>query len=296
MAMTNIVQDQLPFRIIRPQQQSVPFFFNSPHSGRSYPISFLQMSVLDDFDIRLSEDRYVDVIFGSAPQFGAPLMLADFPRAYLDVNRQANELDPHMFNGALPTYMSKTSPRVAAGLGIIPKLVAQGKNIYSGRIAVDEALQRINTIYHPYHACLDYELQQIKSKFGYAILIDCHSMPGHLRFFQGIRQPDFVLGDVYGRSCSSHINQLAAQLLTEMGYYVQCNQPYAGGFITINYGRPLHMLHALQIEINRNLYLDPETLELNSGFDALKKNMSFFIEQLLSLSKDTFMLEQDAAE
>ncbi|WP_246708146.1 N-formylglutamate amidohydrolase [Bartonella sp. HY038] len=287
---------QLPFRIMRPHNQTVPFFFNSPHSGRQYPASFLQMSRLNDFDIRLSEDRYVDLIFGSVPQFGAPLMLADFPRAYLDVNREPFELDHQMFEEALPNFVPKPSPRVLAGLGSVPKIVAQGKNIYAGRISAKAALNRIEHIYQPYHTCLDFELQQIKAQFGYAVLIDCHSMPGQLKFFQGTRQPDFVLGDVYGRSCASQLSRLAAQLLSEMGYYVQCNQPYAGGFITMNYGRPLHMFHALQIEINRDLYLDPETLEPDSGFDALKKNMSFFVEQLVQLSHSAFILQQDAAE
>ena len=296
MAVKDDFDGQSPFKIIRPQTQLVPFLFNSPHSGRHYPSSFLDMSCLNHFDIRLSEDRYVDLIFSSVPQFGAPLMVADFPRSYLDVNREPFELDERMFEGDLPSFIPAPSVRVAAGLGSIPKIVAQGKNIYSGRIPIEHALQRIENIYQPYHACLDCELQNIKTQFGCAVLIDCHSMPGQLRFFQGVRQPDFVLGDVYGRACSPHLSQLAMQLLTEMGYYVQCNQPYAGGFITMNYGRPQHMFHSLQIEMNRDLDLDPKTLELNSGFDALRKNMSFFVEQLLDLSHNIFIPERDAAE
>lgn len=286
----------LPFEVYKPAELRVPFLFNSPHSGRFYPIKFREMSCLNDFDIRLSEDRFVDLLFQDVVPLGAALMTAWFPRAYLDVNREAFELDASMFEDSLPDFVPVPSARVSAGLGSVPRVVAQGKAIYAHKIPVREALERISQIYKPYHIRLAHEIAAIQDIFGYSVLIDCHSMPGQLRYFGGEVQPDIILGDLHGRSCVSALTEKAAELLSAMGYHVAHNQPYAGGYITAHYGRPLKNGHVLQIEINRDLYLDPLTLEPTDNFHRLRQDLACFAQDIMAIPDAYFMLRRDAAE
>jgi len=289
--------DGLPFRIIRPQEERGPYLFNSPHSGRNYPPAFCQMSCLDMFDLRLSEDRFVDFFFAPLVKEGACVMLAEFPRAYLDVNREAFELDAAMFEDRLPNFVPAPTLRVAAGFGCVPRLVAAGKPIYNHKLPSYEALGRIASLYRPYHHCLEAELRALKARYGYAVLIDCHSMPGCGSSFEGKRPaPDIILGDVYGRSCAPILTNHASLVFEEMGYHVVRNQPYAGGYITSHYGRPLQHIHALQIEINRNLYLERETLAVNSRFETVKAHMVEFGRRLMDMAQNIFDQTRDAAE
>jgi len=272
-----------PFEVRVPDRQSVPFVFNSPHSGRIYPGEFLDESRLDPHTIRISEDYYVDELFGAVPGFGAPLLSAQFPRAYLDVNREPYELDPAMLDGPVPHFVNSNSVRVAGGLGTIPRLVAENMEIYRGRIPVETALNRIETFYRPYHDCLRQLLVATHSRFGGCVLVDCHSMPASAQSGTRLR-PDFVIGDRFGTSASESVSRLAIDLLRNLGYTVARNKPYAGGFITEHYGRPRRGLHAIQIEINRGLYVNEQTFRKSAGFEALQADIGRFVGELTRMS------------
>ncbi|SIQ39955.1 N-formylglutamate amidohydrolase [Rhizobium sp. RU20A] len=288
--------DGKPFEVIEPVSQRVPFVFNSPHSGRVYPQSFLDQSRLDGQAIRRSEDHYVDELFGFVPRFGAPLLLAHFPRAFLDVNREPYELDPRMFEGALPPHANTGSVRVAGGLGTVPRLVAENMEIYRSRMPVADALGRIEEIYKPYHACLRRLIARTHVAFGMAILIDCHSMPANIRVAGSSQRPDFIVGDRYGTSAAAELSRVAVGLLEDLGYTVSRNKPYAGGFITEHYGRPVRGLHALQIEINRGLYIDEATLQKKHGFAALASDLQVFVDALAAHVDDAAAYLPLAAE
>lgn len=272
-----------PFEARTAAEQRVPFVFNSPHSGRHYPERFLAMARLDRESIRRSEDCYVDELFGGVVALGAPLLAANFPRAYLDVNREPWELDPRMFVEPVPSFANIRSARVAGGLGTVPKLVGEGLNIYPGRLPIAEALTRIETVYKPYHDALKRLLTHTHARFGYAVLIDCHSMPASIRVGETGMRPDFIIGDRFGASASPALTEAAIGLLISMGYTVAHNKPYAGGFITEHYGRPARNLHALQIEINRGLYMNERTFQRSAGFDALTADLTRFCADLMAI-------------
>lgn len=273
--------DRPAFETIKPRRQTAPFVFNSAHSGRDYPERFLKMTRLDPISIRQSEDAFVDELFERAPHLGAPFLRAHFPRAYLDVNREPYELDPKMFGERLPGKVNSTSPRVSAGLGTIARLVAENKPIYRERLKLDDAAMRVEGIYVPYHATLQKLLTDTANQFGFAILIDCHSMPRLTR--SGDKTPpDIVLGDRYGTTCAPNIVDMAETIFAGAGFKVARNRPYAGGHITRTYGRPLHGIHALQVEISRHLYMNEVTLEKNDGFDMIQQVANQFMNTLLT--------------
>jgi N-formylglutamate amidohydrolase len=274
------------FEVREPARQTIPFVYNSPHSGRRYPESFLADSNLDSMAIRRSADHYVDDLFADAPELGAPLLAAHFPRAYLDVNREPFELDPRMFDGPLPPYANIGSMRVAGGLGTIPRIVAENMDIYRRKLSVEEGLSRIEAIYKPYHACLRRLIAATHARFGIGVLIDCHSMPGNIRLSGSNVKPDFIIGDRYGTSASAELSRAALSFLSEMGFAAVRNKPYAGGFITEHYGRPVRGLHALQIEINRGLYVDEATLAKRPEFDAIAAALSLFMRQMADFVAD----------
>jgi N-formylglutamate amidohydrolase len=284
------------FEVRSPADQRVPFIFNSPHSGRHYPDRFLSMARLDREAIRRSEDCYVDELFGGAVALGAPLLAANFPRAYLDVNREPWELDPRMFAEPVPSFANIRSPRVAGGLGTVPKLVGEGLDIYPGRLPLAEAVARIELIYKPYHEQLKRLVTRTHARFGFAILVDCHSMPASIRVGETGVRPDFIIGDRFGASASAVLTETAIGLLVAMGYTVAHNKPYAGGFITEHYGRPARALHALQIEVNRGLYMNERTLQKSAGFDALADDLARFMADLMSIPEHHFYGVPLAAE
>lgn len=283
------------FKVVEPAQ-TAPFVFNSPHSGSHYPERFLSMSRLDATAIRRSEDCYVDELFAPAPSLGAPLLSANFPRAYLDVNREPWELDPRMFREPLPPFANIRSPRVAGGLGTVPRLVGEGMEIYKSRIALDEAMSRIDGIYRPYHACLADLLGRTRGRFGYAILVDCHSMPANIRTGEMGLRPDFIIGDRFGASASPALVERAIRILASKGYTVAHNKPYAGGFITEHYGRPAEQLHAMQIEINRGLYMNEKDLTRTEGFARLADDLRSFMVELMDIPAQHFIVPPLAAE
>ncbi|MBY5758634.1 N-formylglutamate amidohydrolase [Rhizobium leguminosarum bv. viciae 248] len=268
------------FEVHEPVSQTIPFVYNSPHSGRIYPPEFIAQSRLEGIAIRRSEDHYVDELFGSAVALGAPLLAANFPRAYLDVNREPYELDPRMFDGLLPPYANVNSLRVAGGLGTIPRIVAENMEIYARRLPVQEGLDRVEAVYKPYHAALRRLIARTHVQFGFGVLIDCHSMPGNVRVAGSTSRPDFIIGDRYGTSASAELSRAAIAILEEMGFAAIRNKPYAGGFITEHYGRPSRGLHALQIEVNRAIYVDELTLEKRDDFAAVADAVADFMQQM----------------
>jgi N-formylglutamate amidohydrolase len=266
--------EALAFEVLEPEELSSPLVFSSPHSGDVYPADFLASSRLDVASLRRSEDAHVHALFALAPAAGAPLIKAHFPRAYLDLNREPYELDPRMFEDALPEFANTRSLRVAAGLGTIPRVVADAREIYSARLRVGEALRRIDGLHKPYHAALRALMDRAQRRFGVALLVDCHSMPSNVAKESQTprgdkRKPDFVLGDRFGASCSVDIVETIETRLRQWGYHVQRNRPYAGGYITEHYGKPGAGAHAVQIEIARNLYMDEGDLRRNDEFDLI---------------------------
>ena len=274
--------DKPAFETVRPRRLTAPLVFNSAHSGRDYPERFLKMTRLDHLSIRQSEDAFVDELFGRAPHLGTPLLRAHFPRAYLDVNREPWELDPAMFAEPLSGRYNTTSPRVAAGLGTLARVVAENKPIYRERLTLADARMRIEGIYQPYHTTLQRLLSEAIAAFGVAVLIDCHSMP-HLSRSGDRPAPDIVLGDRYGTTCATAIIDLAETVFAGAGFRVARNRPYAGGFATRTYGRPQHGVHALQIEVSRHLYMSEVTLEKHDGFEAMRQLIERVVTALIGL-------------
>jgi N-formylglutamate amidohydrolase len=271
------------FEIIRPVRQTTPLVLASPHSGASYPADFLEMAKLDRATLRLSEDCYVDELFAAGPNCGAPLLKALFPRVYVDANREAFELDPVMFEDRLPDAAITDSPRVAAGLGSIPRLAANDREIYGRKLRFAEAEQRIARCYRPYHQALSALMQETRERFGGCLLLDCHSMPsvgGQGERDLGRSRVDFVLGDCFGASCADAVTAAAETHLRKEGANVRRNNPYSGGYVTQHYGRPTEGIHVLQIEINRSIYMDEQTLERLPQFQETRQRLERLIAML----------------
>jgi len=269
-----------------PAEQTIPFVYCSPHSGTDYNEAFRRASRLDFTTLRKSEDSHVDALFGAAPTRGAPLLCALFPRAYVDPNREPYELDQTMFEDRLPDFVNTASPRVAAGLGTIAKVVCNGAEIYRRKLRFSEALTRIDTYYRPYHAALQQLLDETRRRFGVAVLVDCHSMPsigGPMDKDPGARRVDFVLGDAFGAACHPALTLAAESKLRSHGYAVHRNMPYAGGYTTRHYGSPARGQHALQIEINRALYMDEDTYARRPQFAVVEAHLGELIAHLSTL-------------
>ncbi len=262
-----------------PAVQTMPVVFSSPHSGRAYSADFMATARLDEATLRRSEDSYVDEMFAAAPLHGAPLIAATFPRAYCDVNREAWELDPAMFEDALPPWVNTTSARVGAGLGTIARVVADGEAIYGIRLRFADAQARVRACWQPYHDTLAALLAATLDRFGVCLLVDCHSMPSSAT--AGRRPaPEIVLGDVHGTACAPSITRAMDQFFGQRGYLTRRNDPYAGGYVTRHYGRPSRRVHAIQIEVARSLYMNETTLERRAGLARLKADATDLMDEL----------------
>jgi N-formylglutamate amidohydrolase len=272
--------------VIKPTRQSVPLVFASPHSGEDYPPEFVATSRLEPLLLRRSEDAFVDRIFAAAPRHGAPLLRAHFPRVYVDPNREPFELDASMFQAPLPAYVNARSPRVAAGLGTIARVVANGEEIYREKLDFDEARERIEAHYFPYHRTLQKLLDATFVRFGCYLLVDCHSMPsvgGPMDADPGLKRLDIVLGDCHGTACAPDVIDLAERTLRSQGLTVKRNVPYAGGFTTRHYACPRQGRHALQIEVNRALYMDEHRILPLPGLDRMTQIMTDLIAALAAI-------------
>ncbi|MEE9545445.1 MAG: N-formylglutamate amidohydrolase [Rhodospirillales bacterium] len=280
-----------PYAILAPDRQTLPLVFASPHSGRDYTDEFLAQSRLDISELRRSEDAFVDELFAAAPELGAPMLKALFPRAYIDPNRQPWELDREMFSDYLPVLffdIIESSPHLAVGLGCIPRIITSGERIYRGQIRFEEAKRRMETYYIPYHHALKGLLEKTQEQFGGCLLIDCHSMPsigGPMDKDSGDKRVDMVLGDCHGAACLPGITAAAETALAEMGFVVTRNSPYSGGYTTRHYGKIANRVHALQIEINRALYMDELAFQRGPGLPALKQRIGGLIEALAAAAR-----------
>ena len=282
------------FDIHTPDAHTVPLVFASPHSGNNYPPDFVAGARLDPVALRRSEDGFVDDLFAAAPKYGAPLLRALFPRAFIDVNREPFELDQGMFSDRLPNYVNTESNRVAAGLGTIAKVVSNGHDIYPGKLTFAEATERINSYYWPYHKALETLIGETRSKFGYCVVIDCHSMPsigGPLDPDTGYGRADFIIGDCFGSTCAPYITDAIERTISGFGYAVARNKPFAGGFTTRHYGRPRDRVHTVQIEINRALYMDEMSIRKNDNFDQIAAQMTDVISTLAQLTAQDLAAE-----
>ena len=272
----------------------MPLVFASPHSGRDYPADFVAGARLDPVSLRRSEDGFVDDLFAAAPEFGAPLLRATFPRAFIDANREPFELDQRMFSDKLPGYVNTDSSRVAAGLGTIARVVSSGQDIYPRKLTFSEAAERIHAYYRPYHKALETLIHETRERFGYAVVVDCHSMPsigGPLDPDIGRGRADFVVGDCFGSTCAPYITDEIECTIAGFGYAVARNKPFAGGFTTRHYGRPRDGVHTVQIEINRALYMNEVQIEKNAGFDRVAEQMTDVIVALAQLTAQDLAAE-----
>jgi N-formylglutamate amidohydrolase len=285
-----------PFEIVEPATWRAPIIFNSPHSGSLYPQDFVAASRIDLAALRRSEDSFMDELIVDLSQRGFPVVRVNFPRSYVDVNREPYELDPRMFTGRLPSFANTRSMRVAGGLGTIPRVVGDGQEIYRERLSVDDALARIEALYKPYHRALRRLINKAHQNFGTVVVVDCHSMPSIGVSRDEPRRPDVVIGDRYGTSCAPLIPDMVEETMRALGYSVGRNKPYAGGFITEHYGNPASGLHAVQLELNRAIYMDERRRERSPGFAQVAADFAILADALAAVPLDSLGPFQAAAE
>jgi N-formylglutamate amidohydrolase len=269
------------YRLLRPARPAGSVLFASPHSGCEYPQAFLDQALLDPAAIRSSEDAFVDRLFDCAPRLGAPLLVARAPRAYIDLNRAADELDPAVIDGITRV---PHNPRVSSGLGVIPRVVAGGRAIYRGKLPLTEAHDRIRRFWHPYHQTLSALITETRAVFGEAILIDCHSMPheaieAHTR--PGQPRPEVVLGDRYGVAAGREVMDRIEAAFATAGLRVGRNAPFAGAYVAQAYGRPSRGVHVIQVEIDRSLYMDESRIEPLAGFATFRGLIAGIVAELV---------------
>jgi len=276
---------KVAYEVVHPDRRTSCVVFASPHSGRDYPWTFLRKTVLDEMTIRSSEDAFVDQLFASAPQMGAPLLKAGAPRAYIDLNRSAEELDPALIEGV---RRQGHNPRIASGLGVIPRVVANGRAIYRGKLSMIEAERRIELYWQPYHNMLQKLLDGAHQQHGQAVLIDCHSMPheamdGVAR--TGMPRPDVVLGDRFGAAAGSDVIDHVEAAFAAAGFTVVRNAPFAGAYVTQAYGRPSRNQHAVQVEIDRSLYMDERLIRPSANFESVRKRLRGVVAEISAMGQ-----------
>lgn len=277
--------DQDAYTLSLPETRHSAVVFSSPHSGRDYPASFVAGSTLDARTLRSSEDAFVDTLFSHAPKAGAPLIAARVPRAFIDLNRAADELDPAVIEGIV---RAPHNPRVSSGLGVIPRVVSGGRNIYRGKLSLREAESRIARFWHPYHAALRRLMDESHALFGEAVLIDCHSMPheaieAHAR--PGHARPEVVLGDRFGAAAGRDVMDRVEAAFTAAGLRVTRNSPFAGAYIAQAYGRPSRGHHVVQVEIDRALYMDESRILPRPDFEAFRTLITGVVDDIAGLRR-----------
>lgn len=276
---------QPTFKLTHPKQRATSVIFASPHSGRTYPAEFLNRIVLDRREVRSSEDAFVDRLFEPAVENGAPLLASDAPRAYVDLNRAPEELDPALIEGV---RRAAHNPRISSGLGVIPRVVANGRAIYSGKITLAEAHARLSGSWRPYHDALQTLIDENHKTFGEAILIDCHSMPHEALESVGSPgsvRPDVVLGDRFGAAAAAPIVEQIEAAFASAGLRVARNMPFAGAYVAQHYGRPSRRQHAIQVEIDRALYMDERRVVPNADYDAFQRLMKGVVADLAAIGR-----------
>jgi N-formylglutamate deformylase len=280
--MNNVFTDIRQHTIVEPASLTSGVVFALPHSGRDYGVSFLNQSILDKISIRSSEDAFLDQLIDGIEKYGAPKIVANAPRAFVDLNRSTDELDPALISGI---KNNKRNPRISSGLGVIPRVVSHGKEIYRGKLSLEQAQARIEYYWKPYHKDLANLLKRAQSIYGQSLLIDIHSMPHEAVSTQSsfIREPEIVVGDRFGMSSDPEFTNLIVSILKQHGFRVAKNTPFAGAFITKHHGKIKERTHAIQLEIDRSLYMDEERISPNSGFEKLKSQLFPALIQISSL-------------
>jgi len=271
----NTSEDKL--RCVAPSAALVPVVFDSPHSGKTYPEDFGSIAPLAV--LRRSEDAFVDELYSSAPDHGAPLIAAEFPRIYIDPNRNLIDIDPAMLEAPWPGPVV-ASRKTELGVGLVWRLMPPEAQIYDRLLSVAEVQRRIDTCWQPYHDAVAGAIDEAHGRFGQVWHINCHSMPamGNSGTEDGpVARAEFVLGDRDGTTCDPGFTAFVAEQLTDLGYKVKINEPYKGVELVRRYSDPAKGRHSLQIEINRKLYMDEDRIERNGGFDALKANLDRLI-------------------
>jgi len=261
-------------RVQRPDVWRSGVIFASPHSGNIYPKTLISRSNLGKQALRRNEDALIEELFAPVVDLGAPLLAAQFPRCFVDVNRAPDEL-PREWN----PEGTDVSPRAEAGLGVIPTMLSESTAIYKKPLSFRAARKRLTALYHPYHDALQDLITEASLGFGTALLIDCHSMPGFAPM--GSRRPDIILGDRFGVSCYPETIARIDDIFRTQGYNVTRNYPYAGGYVTQHYGKPRLGIEVLQIEINRDLYLNPVTMKKKRGYDVLAENLKTILAEII---------------
>lgn len=276
---------KLAYEVLHPERNTSCVVFASPHSGRDYPWRFLRTTVLNEHQVRSSEDAFVDKLFDCAPRFGASFLKAGAPRAFVDLNRAADELDPALIEGVGP---KGHNPRVASGLGVVPRVVANGRAIYRGKLSLEEVERRIDLYWRPYHGMLQQLLDSAHRRHGQAVLIDCHSMP-HEAIDSvvrgGMKRPDVVLGDRFGAAASGEVVDRIEAAFVAAGFVVTRNAPFAGAYITQAYGRPTRGQHAVQVEIDRSLYMNEALVRPNGSFDDIRVRLAAVVAEVAQIGQ-----------
>ena len=280
--MNNVFTDIRQHTIVEPSTLTSGVVFALPHSGRDYGVSFLNQSILDKISIRSSEDAFLDQLIDGIEKYGAPKIIANAPRAFIDLNRSTDELDPALISGIKNNIRS---PRISSGLGVIPRVVSHGKEIYRGKLSLEQAQSRIEYYWKPYHKDLSNLLKRAQSIYGQSLLIDMHSMPHEAVSTQSsfIKAPEIVVGDRFGMSSDPEFTNIIVSILKQHGFRVAKNTPFAGAFITKHHGKIKDRTHAIQLEIDRSLYMDEERVSPNSGFEKLKSQLFPALIQISSL-------------
>ena len=254
-----------------------PVILASPHSGRAYPREFLDKVSCTEADLRRAEDAWVDrLVAPAADALGLPLLAAHWGRTFIDLNRDPRELDEAIIPDAPKVQITD---RLRAGLGVLPRVATPGVPLYSGKLSYAEARRRIERVHVPYHAALARLIRRAQAAHGYAVLVDCHSMPP-LTGRGGVRAPEIVLGDRHGASACSAVTTLLEHGFSRC-YQVRRNAPYAGGYTTAHYGRPAASVHAVQVEVARSLYMDLDSFTPAAGFAAVASAFAGALRQLL---------------
>lgn len=278
------------FQTVVPERDLSCVVFASPHSGSEYPQAMMRKTVLSNRMVRSSEDAFVDQLFDCAPQFGARFIKAVTPRAFVDLNRSPDELDPALISGV---RRQGHNPRVASGLGVIPRVVANGRAIYRGKISMAEARERLETYWHPYHAQLSGLLDEAFQYHGQAVLIDCHSMPREAvesAVRAGARRPDIVLGDRFGAAAAGSVVDRVEAAFANQGFVVARNAPFAGAYITQAYGRPASGRHAIQVELDRGLYMNEKRIEPNAQFEDVQAAVQAAVAEIAQIGQERMPL------
>ena len=264
-----------------------PIVLSSPHSGSDFPQEFLQNSCRSESELRSSEESFVNELIVDASNAGIPMISMNIPRTFVDVNRDKIEIDDTMYFDKAPSADTIGSRRCRVGLGVIHRIVAQNKPIYDGLISYAEAQERIKYVYEPYHKRLKQLIDKCQKKFGFCLLVDCHSMPSKICNIMNETKPvEFCVSNLFDESCPAPISEFVGQQLSQKGYRVEFNRPYAGAFITFNYCQPRKNIYTLQLEMNRSLYMDENVYKKNAYFQSIRSSVS---ESLIALGK--FLLD-----